>query len=221
MNYILIGPPGAGKGTQAKKIVEKFGIVHLSTGDMFREAKKSDEVISKLLAAGQLVPDDIVVNMVKNRLKKDDVKKGFLLDGFPRTLNQSQELDKMLKSEDIKIDAVFFIDIHFEEAVKRVSGRRVCFSCGSNYHIDFIPTKIEGKCDACGDELIQRNDDKENVVKDRLDIYEKQTSPLIDYYKNTGLLVTINGLKSETEVFEEIKKRIIEGKTNCFLKSKE
>jgi adenylate kinase len=202
-----MGPPGAGKGTQAKKIVEKFGIVHLSTGDMFREAKKSDKGIRKLLTSGQLVPDEIVVNMVKKRLEKDDIKKGFLLDGFPRTVNQAFELDKMLKSENIKIDAVFFIDVHFEEAVKRISGRRVC-SCGASYHVNFIPPTVKGKCDACNGELIQRSDDKENVVKDRLDVYEKQTRPLIDYYKKTGLFVNIDGLKSESEVFEEIKKHI-------------
>ncbi|MDR2427390.1 MAG: adenylate kinase [Endomicrobium sp.] len=207
MNYILMGPPGAGKGTQAKKIVEKFGIVHLSTGDMFREAKKSDEDIRKFLESGQLVPDEIVVNMVKKRLEKDDIKKGFLLDGFPRTVNQAQELDKMLKSENIKIDAVFFIDVHFEEAVKRISGRRVC-SCGASYHVNFIPPKVKGKCNVCNGELIQRSDDKENVVKDRLNVYEKQTRPLIDYYKKTGLFVNIDGLKSESEVFEEIKKHI-------------
>jgi adenylate kinase len=202
-----MGPPGAGKGTQAKKVVEKFGIVHLSTGDMLREAKKSDEVIRKLLASGQLVPDEIVINMVKKRLEKDDIKKGFLLDGFPRTVNQALELDKMLKSENIKIDTVFFIDVHFEEAVKRISGRRVC-SCGASYHVDFIPSKVKGKCDTCNGDLIQRNDDKENVVKDRLDVYEKQTKPLIDYYKKTGLLVNIDGFKSESEVFGEIKKHI-------------
>jgi adenylate kinase len=208
MNYILIGPPGAGKGTQAKKIVEKFGIVHLSTGDMFREAKKSDEVISKLLSSGQVVPDGIVINMVRDCLKKDNVKKGFLLDGFPRTLNQAKELDKMLKSENIKVDVVFFIDVRFEEVVKRISGRRVC-SCGRSYHVDFIPPKVEGKCDDCNGELIQRNDDKENVVKDRLDVYEKQTKPLVDYYDKAGLLVSIDGSKkSEGEVFEQIARLI-------------
>ncbi|MDR2811723.1 MAG: adenylate kinase [Endomicrobium sp.] len=207
MNYVLIGPPGSGKGTQAKKIVENFGMVHLSTGDMFREAKKSDEDIRKFLSSGQLVPDEIVVSMVKKCLEKDNIKKGFLLDGFPRTLNQVQELDKMLKSENIKIDAVFFIYVHFEEAVKRISGRRVC-SCGASYHVNFIPSKVKGKCAACNGELIQRSDDKENVVKDRLEVYEKQTRPLIDYYKKTGLLVNIDGLKSESEVFEEIKKYI-------------
>jgi adenylate kinase len=208
MNYILMGPPGAGKGTQAKKIVEKFGIVHLSTGNMFREIQKSDEVIRKFLVSGQLVPDEIVVNMVKKRLEEEDIKKGFLLDGFPRTVNQALRFDKMLKSKNIKIDTVFFIDVHFEEAVKRISGRRVC-SCGAaNCHVDFIPSKVKEKCDTCNGELIQRNDDKENVVKDRLDVYEKQTRLLIDYYKKTGLLVNIDGLKSESEVFGEIKKHI-------------
>jgi adenylate kinase len=210
MNYILMGPPGAGKGTQAKKIAEKFDIVHLSTGDMFREAKKSDEVISKLLATGQLVPDEIVVDMVKKRLLKDDVKKGFILDGFPRTVKQAEELDSMLKAENIKIDTVFFIDVHFEEAIKRIAGRRVC-SCGINYNVTMIPPKEADKCDLCGKELIQRNDDKENVVRDRLSVYEKQTKPLIEYYKKNGILVIINGLKSEKNVFDQIN-RLIDGK---------
>jgi adenylate kinase len=202
-----MGPPGSGKGTQAKKIVEKFGIVHLSTGDMFREAKKSDEYIKKFLASGQLVPDEMVINMVKKRLERDDIKRRFILDGFPRTVNQALEFDKMLKSENIKIDIVFFIDVYFEEIVKRISGRRVC-SCGASYHVNFIPPKVKGKCDACNGELVQRSDDKESVVKNRLDVYEKQTRPLIDYYKKTGLFVNIDGLKSESEVFEEIKKCI-------------
>jgi adenylate kinase len=202
-----MGPPGAGKGTQAKKIVEKFSIIHLSTGDMFREAKKSDGDIRKFLTLGQLVPDEIVVNMVKKRLEKDDIKKGFILDGFPRTVNQALELDKILKSENIKIDAVFFIDLHFEEAVKRISGRRVC-SCGASYHVNFIPSKVKGKCDVCNSELIQRSDDKENIVKDRLDVYDKQTRPLIDYYKKTELFVNIDGLKSESKVFEKIENHI-------------
>jgi adenylate kinase len=207
MNYILMGSPGAGKGTQAKKIVEKFDIVHLSTGDMFREAKKFDEYIRKFLTSGQLVPDEVVVNVVKRYLKKDDIKKGFLLDGFPRTINQAFEFNKILKSENIKINAVFFIDVHFEEAVKRISGRRVC-SCGASYHVNFIPPKVKEKCDVCNGELIQRSDDKESVVKERLDVYEKQTRPLIDYYKKTGLFINIDGLKSEFEVFKEIKKYI-------------
>ena len=203
MNYILFGPPGAGKGTQAKRIVEKYGIVHLSTGDMFREAKKNDEKISALMASGQLIPDEIVVEMVKKRLQKDDVKKGFLLDGFPRTLNQAAALDEMLKKENIKIDAVLSISIDNEEAVRRISGRRVC-SCGESYHMHFLPPKEENVCNACGSHLLQRTDDKENVVKDRLNVYDKQTKPLIDYYKKAGILADINGQQNEKEVFKQI-----------------
>ncbi|MCA6070185.1 MAG: adenylate kinase [Endomicrobium sp.] len=207
MNYILMGSPGAGKGTQAKRIVKKFGIVHLSPGDMFREAKKSNEVISKLLASGQLVSDEIVVSMVKDRLTKDDVKEGFLLDGFPRTVKQAEELDAILKAENIKIDAVFFIDVCFEEAIKRIAGRRVC-SCGASYHITMLPPKEANRCDLCGKELVQRNDDKEDIVRDRFSVYEKQTKPLIKYYKKSGLLIGVDGLSSESEVFERISKHI-------------
>ncbi|MCA6071037.1 MAG: nucleoside monophosphate kinase [Endomicrobium sp.] len=188
-------------------MVEKFGVMHLSTGDMFREVKKSDKVIGKLLASGQLVPDEIVVNMVKNRLTKDDVKKGFLLDGFPRTVKQAEELDAMLKVENIKIDVVFFIDVRFEEAVKRIVGRRVC-SCGASYHVTMLPPKEVNRCDLCDKELVQRNDDKEDIVRDRLSVYEKQTKPLIKYYKKSGSLIGIDGLNSESEVFERISKYI-------------
>ncbi|MDR3113240.1 MAG: adenylate kinase [Endomicrobium sp.] len=207
MNYILFGPPGAGKGTQAKKIVDKYGIVHLSTGDMFREAKKSDEKISALMTAGKLIPDEVVVEMVQKRLQKDDVKKGFLLDGFPRTLNQAKALDEMLGKENIKLDAVFFIDIPFEEAVKRIAGRRVC-GCGASYHIHFLKPKAEGKCDLCGAGLIQRADDKEETVKERLNVYDAQTKPLIDYYKNGKIMANIDGAQDEKNVFEQIVKAI-------------
>ncbi|MDR0822184.1 MAG: adenylate kinase [Endomicrobium sp.] len=210
-NYILLGPPGAGKGTQAKKIVEKFNIVHLSTGDMFREAKKSDPSIAALMEAGKLIPDEIVVNMVKNRLKKDDVKSGFLLDGFPRTLKQAEELDKSLKTENISIDAVFSIAIDNEEAVKRISGRRVC-KCGASFHAEFVPPKIADKCDYCGGELAQRADDKEDTVRERLVVYDKQTKPLIDYYKKSAFLIDIDGLQSEKVVFGQISKFIENGK---------
>jgi adenylate kinase len=207
MNYILLGPPGAGKGTQAKKIVEKFQIVHLSTGDMFRQARQTDETIASLMKEGKLISDEIVVNMVKNRLKKDDVKKGFLLDGFPRTLKQAEELDKTLKAENIKVDAVFSIIIDNEEAVRRISGRRVC-KCGASFHVKFVPPKKEGKCDYCGQALEQRADDKEDVVKERLTVYDRQTKPLIDYYTKTGLLVDIDGSQNEKEVFESLSKFI-------------
>ncbi|MDR1952653.1 MAG: adenylate kinase [Elusimicrobiota bacterium] len=207
MNYILLGPPGAGKGTQAKKIVEKFSIVHLSTGDMFRQAKQSDKAIASLMEAGKLIPDDVVVNMVKNRLKKDDVKNGFLLDGFPRTLNQAVELDKMLKTENIKIDAVFSIIIDNDEAVRRISGRRMC-ECGASFHVDFLPPKVKDLCDYCKKKLFQRADDKEEVVKERLKVYDAQTKPLIDYYTKAGLLVDIDGSQSESAVFDQISKFI-------------
>jgi adenylate kinase len=210
MKYILLGPPGAGKGTQAKKIVERFNMVHLSTGDMFREAKKTDLTIATLMEAGKLISDEIVVNMVKNRLKKEDVKKGFLLDGFPRTLNQAKELDKTLKVENISIDAVFSIIINNEEAVKRISGRRVC-KCGASFHIHFVQPKQENKCDYCGQDLQQRADDNEEIVKERLSVYDKQTKPLIDYYKKVGLLVDIDGSQNEKVVFEQISKFIEKG----------
>ncbi|BAV58667.1 adenylate kinase [Endomicrobiia bacterium] len=211
MNYIILGPPGAGKGTQAKKIAVKFGILHLSTGDMFREAKKSDESISKLLSSGQLVPDEIVVNMVRKRLEKNNIKKGFLLDGFPRTVKQTGELDRMLMSENIKIDRVFLISVPFEEAAKRIAGRIVC-ACGASYHTMLLPPKEFGKCDCCGGVLFHRSDDKEeDIIRDRFSVYEKQTKPLIEYYKESGLLIYIDGLKSESDVFEQISGCIING----------
>jgi adenylate kinase len=204
MNYVLLGPPGAGKGTQAKKLVERFSLVHLSTGDIFREAKKSDRVINELLTSGQLVPDTVVVNMMKKHFEGEYIKKGFLLDGFPRTVRQAEELDVILKSEDIKIDAVFFINVHFSEAIRRISGRRVCSSCGASYHISDLASKEGPKCTVCFGVLIQRNDDKEDIVKDRFSVYEKQTKPLIEYYNKIGLLINIDGFKNEFSVFRQI-----------------
>ncbi|MCA6080228.1 MAG: adenylate kinase [Endomicrobium sp.] len=211
MNYIILGPPGAGKGTQAKNIAGKFGMVHLSTGDMFREEKESDEVVSKLLSAGQLVPDEIVVNMVKKHLEKDDIiKKGFLLDGFPRTVKQAEELDVVLKSKNIKMEGVLLIDVPFEEAVKRIVGRRICV-CGASYHMTLLPPKEDGKCDRCGGKLFQRSDDKENVVRERFAVYERQTKPLIEYYEKSDTLIYINGLKDEKDVFAQISSCIANG----------
>jgi adenylate kinase len=212
MNFILLGAPGAGKGTQAKFIVEKYNIVHLSTGDMFREAKKQDKELEALMSAGKLISDEIVINMVKNRLQKDDVQKGFLLDGFPRTVNQAEELDKILKDGNKSIDAVFCIEVSFEEVVKRISGRRVCGGCKANFNIVFNSPKAENVCDHCGAQLVQRADDKEDVVRNRLEVYEKQTKPLAAYYEKAGLLVNVDGLKSEKEVFEQIVKFIESGK---------
>jgi adenylate kinase len=211
MNYIILGPPGAGKGSQAKKIAVEFGMVHLSTGDMFRETKKSDEFINKLLSLGQLVPDEVVVNMVRELLlEENNIKKGFLLDGFPRTVKQAEELDRMLISENIKIDGIILINVPFEEAVKRIVGRRVC-ACGASYHTVLFSPKESGKCDRCGGILFHRSDDKEDVIRDRFSVYEKQTKPLIEYYKESGLLIHIDGLKSESGVFEQIRSCIING----------
>lgn len=207
MNFVLLGPPGAGKGTQAKLIVEKFGIVHLSTGDMFREAQKSDAKLDELLSSGHLVPDEVVIDMVKNRLQEKDVEKGFLLDGFPRTVKQAQELDKMLEIEKKDITGVFSIDIDDEEAVRRISGRRVC-ECGASFNTVLLPPKKDGVCDYCQGRLTQRSDDKEEVVRERLVVYDKQTKPLIDYYRNAGLLVEIDGHRDEKGVFNQISKFI-------------
>ncbi|AKL98691.1 adenylate kinase [Endomicrobium proavitum] len=209
MNYILLGPPGAGKGTQAKLIVDEFKILHLSTGDMFREAKKSDPVIKEYLSSGHLVPDEIVIDMVVKRLEKDDVQKGFLLDGFPRTVHQAQELDKILQEKHKKIAAVFSIQIDNHEAVRRISGRRVCV-CGASFHVSMLAPKKENICDYCGKDLLHRSDDKEDVVRERLSVYETQTKPLIDYYKKSGILVEIDGHGNEKKVFEQIKKSINE-----------
>jgi adenylate kinase len=207
MNYILLGPPGAGKGTQAKKIVKMFDLVHLSTGDMFREARKSDEVISKFLMAGQLVPDEIVIDVIRKKLEEGNIEKGFLLDGFPRTLNQAENLSMMFKSKKINLFAVFFINIDFKCAIKRIVGRRVC-SCGASYHMTMLLPKEAEKCDVCGNKLFQRNDDKEDVFRCRFDIYKKQTSPLVEYYKKAKILVDIDGLKDEMNVFNQIRNYI-------------
>jgi adenylate kinase len=208
MNYILLGAPGAGKGTQAKKIIEKFNMIHLSTGDMFREAKKSDPKIAKMLASGQLIEDGIVVKMVMDRINTLGTQRGFLLDGFPRTLTQARELDKNLDEHHIVLDGVLCINITSEEAVKRISGRRICSKCGASFHEIFIAPKIKGKCDACGADLIQRADDMEVVVKERLRVYEESTKPLIEYYSKKGLLLSVDGMVSEHQVFEQISEYI-------------
>ena len=210
MNLILLGAPGAGKGTQAKLIVSKYGIPQISTGDMLREAvanqtelgKKAKEDMDK----GELVPDEVVIGIVKERLAQPDCERGFILDGFPRTLKQAEALDKILDELGKKIDAVINVAVPEEEIVKRIVNRRTCKKCGAVYHLIYNPPKEPGKCDKCGGELYQRDDDKEETVKERLRVYKAQTEPLIDYYSKKGLVYNVDGTKSIEGVFEEIEK---------------
>ncbi len=208
MNLILLGPPGSGKGTQAKLIVEKYGIPHISTGDMLREAvAKGTELgkeAKKYMDAGKLVPDEVVIGIVKERLQQPDCEKGFILDGFPRTIPQAEALDKILEELGKKIDAVINIQVPEEEVVKRIVNRRTCKNCGAVYHLIYKPPKEDNKCDKCGGELYQRDDDKEETVRQRYKVYKEQTEPLVEYYAKKGVLYNIDGTKSIEEVFAEI-----------------
>ncbi len=212
MRLILLGPPGAGKGTQASSIVAEYGITHISTGDIFRHNIKNETELGKkvksYLDKGQLVPDELTIDLVWDRLSKDDCKKGFLLDGFPRTINQAEALQKGLEERGLKLDKVINIDVDKNILVKRLSGRRVCKNCGETYHIDNKPTLKDGVCDKCSGEVIQRADDNEKTVLDRIEVYEKQTFPLIDFYKNLGLILTVDGTLSIEYVFSQIKESL-------------
>jgi len=210
MNLILLGAPGAGKGTQAKAIVEKYGIPQISTGDMLREAvakgtelgKKAKEYMDK----GELVPDEVVIGIVRDRLQEKDTEKGFILDGFPRTIKQAEALDEMLSELKKDIDAVINVAVPEEEVVKRIVNRRSCKNCGAVYHLIYKPPKEEGKCDKCGGELYLRDDDKEETVRERFSVYRAQTEPLIEYYSKKGLVKNIDGTKSIDEVTADIMK---------------
>lgn len=200
LNIILMGPPGAGKGTQAKKLIAEFGIPHISTGDMFREAIKEGTPLGKLAASyindGHLVPDDVTIGLVKERLSKDDCAKGYLLDGFPRTIPQAEALEEISKEIGREISHVIDIETPKEELVRRICGRRVCKKCGAPYHVINIKPKVDGVCDICGGELVQRPDDNEEALTVRLDAYTKQTKPLLEYYDKKGLLTTFDGSNS-------------------------
>ena len=208
MKIVFMGPPGAGKGTQAEKIVETYQIPHISTGDMFRKAINDQTELGveakRYMDQGALVPDHVTIGIVKDRLSESDCKKGFLLDGFPRTVEQANALDEILSSLDSKIDYVINIDVDLNILKERLTGRRICRSCGATYHIIFNPPKVENICDKCGGELYQRKDDNEETVGNRLNVYVKQTKPLLDYYASAGNLVNINGQQSIDLVFEEI-----------------
>ena len=208
MYILLMGPPGAGKGTQAANLVQKYGIPHISTGDMFRAAVKEGTELGKkakaCMDAGQLVPDEITIGIVKERLAKPDCAKGSILDGFPRTVEQADALDGILKALSIRLTRAVDISVPSDVLVERAVGRRICKKCGATYHIRFNPSKAEGVCDACGGETYQRADDSEATMKNRLSVYEAQTKPLISYYREAGLYSEIDGSQEMSKVFADI-----------------
>lgn len=208
MYILLMGPPGAGKGTQAAMLVDKFGIPHISTGDMFRAAVKEGTELGKqakaCMDAGQLVPDSVTIGIVKERLAKPDCKKGFILDGFPRTLEQANALDATLDELQIKLDRVVNISVPAEDLISRATGRRICKSCGATYHVVFNPTAKEGVCDKCSGETYQRDDDSEATMTKRLTVYSSQTKPLIQYYQDNGLYTEIDGRQSIDKVLADV-----------------
>ena len=209
MNVVLLGPPGAGKGTQAKVLEERFGLVHVSTGDILRNAVKDASDIGKKAKAymvkGELVPDSIVIDLVRERICRDDAKKGFMLDGFPRTVRQAEELDKVLGELKQGIGRVLYFKTSKGVSLKRLSGRRVCKTCGANFHTANMPPKKTGICDYCGGSLIQREDDKEATIERRLRVYESDTGPLINYYRKKGLLEEVNGDLDVEDLFRAIR----------------
>lgn len=203
-----MGPPGAGKGTLAKQLKDALNLVHISTGDMFRDAIKAQTELGKLAQSyinhGDLVPDDVTIGLVKERLSQPDCENGFLLDGFPRTLPQAEALSVIAKSINREIDVVVNLDCDNEELVRRISGRRVCKDCGAPYHIDTMKPKVDGVCDLCGGPLYQRKDDNEDALKVRLTHYEEETKPLLKYYKDNGLLKSFNSLVGKELLFDEV-----------------
>ena len=207
-HIIFLGPPGAGKGTQAKKLQEKFGFKHISTGDLLRNEIKNNTDLGKeiksIMESGALVSDDIVLEIVKKNLSKSIVETGFVFDGFPRTVIQGEKLDDLVKQLGFNIDVVFYVEIDEKTAVDRISNRRICSKCGTIYHLRYNPPKIKGVCDKCGGTLYQRDDDKEETVRNRYEIYMRQTFPLVKYYRNSELLVNISGTKTPKEIFNDI-----------------
>lgn len=208
MKIIMLGAPGAGKGTQAKMIADKYGVPHISTGDIFRANIKNGTELGmeakKYMDQGLLVPDELTVKILLDRVAEEDCKEGYLLDGFPRTIPQAEVLDKALTELGDEIDYAINVDVPDENIVKRMSGRRACLSCGSTYHMEHIPPQKEGVCDKCGNELVLRDDDKPETVLNRLEVYHKQTQPLIQFYEEKGVLRTVDGTKPMKEVFDSI-----------------
>lgn len=208
MKIIMLGAPGAGKGTQAKRIADKWQIPHISTGDIFRANIKNGTELGmeakKYMDKGALVPDELTVKLLLDRVAKEDCKNGYVLDGFPRTIPQAEVLDKALADIGDNVDFAINVDVPDENIINRMSGRRACVSCGATYHMKYAPTKVEGICDRCGKELILREDDKPETVQKRLEVYHKQTQPLIDYYAKKEILKTVDGTKDMEEVFQDI-----------------
>jgi adenylate kinase len=208
MKLVLMGAPGAGKGTQAERIVEKYGIPHISTGDMFRAAIKGGTELGlkakSYMDAGNLVPDEVTIGIVQDRLSKDDCVKGFLLDGFPRTVTQAEALETILDELNRPLDFAVNIDVPKDNLMERLTGRRICKSCGATYHLFFNPPKQEGTCDKCGGELYQRPDDNEETVGRRLEVYMQQTKPLLDFYEEKGYLKNIDGDQEIDKVFSDL-----------------
>ncbi len=212
INLLIMGKPGAGKGTQAKKLLEYFELTHISTGNIYREEIKKNSAIGieakKYIAEGNLVPDDMTNDIVKKVISTHKYPKGFMLDGYPRTASQADALDLMLKDLNIKLTAVINVDVKDEVLLHRMAGRRVCSNCGNTYHVDYHPPIKKGICDYCGHQLIQREDDLEESVMNRLSIYNKKTKPLLDHYQRLGILMVIDGGKTSDEVFKEITSKL-------------
>lgn len=208
MKIIMLGAPGAGKGTQAKQIADKYSIPHISTGDIFRANIKNGTELGKkakqYMDQGALVPDELTCDLVMDRIQQDDCKNGFVLDGFPRTIPQAEALDAALGKINEKMDYAIDVDVPDENIVNRMSGRRACLNCGATYHLISIPPKVEGICDRCGSEIVLREDDKPETVQKRLKVYHEQTQPLIDYYKHQGILKSVDGTQPMDEVFKAI-----------------
>ncbi|HZA19425.1 MAG TPA: adenylate kinase [Actinomycetota bacterium] len=211
MRIVMLGPQGAGKGTQAARLAEKFGIQAIATGEIFRWAISSHnelgEKVQIAVESGQLVPDDLTIEIVRERLRADDVQEGFLLDGFPRSIPQAEALDEILAAQGVGLDAAVVIEVPEEVSLRRILGRRVCSSCGRNYHVD-APPKEDWTCDVCGGEVVPRSDDNEAALRKRLDLYHEQTEPVKAYYKDRGLLREVDGLGTQQEVFDRIVEKL-------------